>query len=372
MSGGVDSAVALLQAGPGAVGVTLRLWIDPNARRERARLLLAGRGDRRARDLPSRAGIPHVTLDLREEFRRAVVEPFVARLRARARRRTRASAATAASASTSCSPSPTASAPRGSRPATTRASSSATGAARSRRAADAAKDQSYMLATLDPARARPALVPARRADEGADARRGRGGRASPPRAGPRARRRASSAATTTATSSAATGLAAAPGRRRRRGRAARLGTHDGFWRFTPGPAPRARRRGGRAALRARRPTPRRTPSSSARARRSPAAASRCAAACDRDARPGRGEAPPPLAGASRRRVTAAAGGFELLLDEPAYGVAPGQTAVLYDDDAVVGSGVIVARSPADVRSPRARRLRERPSRRLRPRRSSWS
>src|ERR671936_2292351 len=29
MSGGVDSAVALLRAGRGAVGVTLRLWLDP-------------------------------------------------------------------------------------------------------------------------------------------------------------------------------------------------------------------------------------------------------------------------------------------------------------------------------------------------------
>src|SRR5919198_5000470 len=29
MSGGVDSAVALLRAGPDAIGVTLRLWIDP-------------------------------------------------------------------------------------------------------------------------------------------------------------------------------------------------------------------------------------------------------------------------------------------------------------------------------------------------------
>src|SRR5919206_489284 len=29
MSGGVDSAVALLRAGPNAVGVTLRLWLDP-------------------------------------------------------------------------------------------------------------------------------------------------------------------------------------------------------------------------------------------------------------------------------------------------------------------------------------------------------
>ncbi len=39
-------------------------------------------------------------------------------------------------------------------------------------------------------------------------------------------------------------------------------------------------------------------------------------------------------------------GFELVLDEPAFGVAPGQTAVLYDDDAVVGSGVIVGATAA--------------------------
>src|SRR5215470_20262016 len=31
MSGGVDSAVALLRAAPNAIGVTLRLWIDPQA-----------------------------------------------------------------------------------------------------------------------------------------------------------------------------------------------------------------------------------------------------------------------------------------------------------------------------------------------------
>src|SRR5213592_3509282 len=30
MSGGVDSAVALLRAGPEAIGVTLRLWLDPH------------------------------------------------------------------------------------------------------------------------------------------------------------------------------------------------------------------------------------------------------------------------------------------------------------------------------------------------------
>ena len=33
-------------------------------------------------------------------------------------------------------------------------------------------------------------------------------------------------------------------------------------------------------------------------------------------------------------------GFELELDEPAYGVAPGQAAVLYEGDAVVGCGLV--------------------------------
>jgi tRNA-specific 2-thiouridylase len=35
-------------------------------------------------------------------------------------------------------------------------------------------------------------------------------------------------------------------------------------------------------------------------------------------------------------------GFLLELDEPAYGVAPGQAAVLYDGDAVVGYGLIAS------------------------------
>jgi tRNA-specific 2-thiouridylase len=34
------------------------------------------------------------------------------------------------------------------------------------------------------------------------------------------------------------------------------------------------------------------------------------------------------------------GGFALDLDEPVEGVAPGQAAVLYDGDAVVGAGTI--------------------------------
>jgi tRNA-specific 2-thiouridylase len=39
-------------------------------------------------------------------------------------------------------------------------------------------------------------------------------------------------------------------------------------------------------------------------------------------------------------VSAVGDGFELVLDEPAEGVAPGQAAVLYDGDVVVGAGRI--------------------------------
>ena len=42
------------------------------------------------------------------------------------------------------------------------------------------------------------------------------------------------------------------------------------------------------------------------------------------------------------RVAAANGGFALELDEPAYAVATGQVAALYDGDAVVGAGVITS------------------------------
>ena len=40
------------------------------------------------------------------------------------------------------------------------------------------------------------------------------------------------------------------------------------------------------------------------------------------------------------RVVTSNGGFALDLDEPAHAVATGQVAALYDDDAVVGAGVI--------------------------------
>src|SRR5947208_4280983 len=76
MSGGVDSAVALLRGGPQAVGVTLRLWIDPEAP-DSERACCSPEAVVAARETCHSLGLPHVTLDLREEFRRAVVAPFV-------------------------------------------------------------------------------------------------------------------------------------------------------------------------------------------------------------------------------------------------------------------------------------------------------
>src|SRR2546423_829355 len=76
MSGGVDSAVALLRALPNAIGVTLRLWLDP-AGPSAERACCSPEAVIAARQTCHRLGIPHVTLDLREEFRAAIVSPFL-------------------------------------------------------------------------------------------------------------------------------------------------------------------------------------------------------------------------------------------------------------------------------------------------------
>src|SRR6266699_151839 len=76
MSGGVDSAVALLKSLPNAIGITLRLWLDPNGP-DTERACCSPEAVLAARATCHSLGLPHVTLDLREEFRRAVVAPFV-------------------------------------------------------------------------------------------------------------------------------------------------------------------------------------------------------------------------------------------------------------------------------------------------------
>jgi len=78
MSGGVDSAVAahLLQhAGDEVVAVTLELWSDPANDGERS--CCSPQAVSGARALAHAMGLPHLTLDLREAFRREVVDDFL-------------------------------------------------------------------------------------------------------------------------------------------------------------------------------------------------------------------------------------------------------------------------------------------------------
>lgn len=79
MSGGVDSAVALqriVDRGDEAVGITLRLWIDPDAP-DAARACCSPDAVRRARATCHALGVPHLTLDARDGFREIVVQPFL-------------------------------------------------------------------------------------------------------------------------------------------------------------------------------------------------------------------------------------------------------------------------------------------------------
>jgi tRNA-specific 2-thiouridylase len=79
MSGGVDSAVsALLSARSGAqvAAVTLELWADEDNDGERS--CCSAAAVRGARALAHRLGLPHFTLDLRDEFRAGVVDPWLA------------------------------------------------------------------------------------------------------------------------------------------------------------------------------------------------------------------------------------------------------------------------------------------------------
>lgn len=78
MSGGVDSSVAgmLVVAGGGeAIGVTLELWRDGGG--DAAASCCSHVAVRRAREMAHRRGLPHLTVDLREEFRSGVVDPWV-------------------------------------------------------------------------------------------------------------------------------------------------------------------------------------------------------------------------------------------------------------------------------------------------------
>jgi tRNA-uridine 2-sulfurtransferase len=78
MSGGVDSAAAAqlaLDAGDDVVAVTLELWADPATDGDKS--CCSPQAVIGARDLAQRMGIPHLTLDLRERFRAEVVDSFL-------------------------------------------------------------------------------------------------------------------------------------------------------------------------------------------------------------------------------------------------------------------------------------------------------
>jgi tRNA-uridine 2-sulfurtransferase len=78
MSGGVDSAVAALllsEADGEAVGVTLELWSDPENDGELS--CCSAQAVRGARELAHELGMPHLSIDLRAEFRAGVVDGWL-------------------------------------------------------------------------------------------------------------------------------------------------------------------------------------------------------------------------------------------------------------------------------------------------------
>jgi tRNA-specific 2-thiouridylase len=78
MSGGVDSAVAALlmaQNGAEAVGVTLELWSDPENDGDLS--CCSAQAVRGARELAHSLEMPHLSIDLRAEFRAGVVDGWL-------------------------------------------------------------------------------------------------------------------------------------------------------------------------------------------------------------------------------------------------------------------------------------------------------
>ncbi len=334
MSGGVDSAVTLLRARPDAIGVTLRLWLDP-AGPDTERACCSPDAVIRARRTCHALGLPHVTLDLRDEFRDIVVGSFVEGYAA------------------GLTPNPCMRCNGVFRFAALVAFAERAGAAvlwtghyariverdglrLVATAADPQKDQSYMLATVDPellARVAFPLGDATKKEVRAEAE----------AAGLDVAHRAESQEACFLAGGdyrpflERHGVDAAPGPIVDESGAV-VGRHDGVWRFTPG-----QRRGLRVVS-----------SEPVYALRSDAAAStlvvgpRSALGIRYVEARGRLYVPVAEAEAKLRyrsaptgaRVTATQDGFALELAEPVEAVAPGQVAVLYDRGVVVGAGVI--------------------------------
>jgi tRNA-uridine 2-sulfurtransferase len=336
MSGGVDSAVALLRAGPKAVGVTLRLWLDPEGP-DAARACCSPEAVLAARRTCHERGIPHVTLDAREDFRRAIVTPFV---RAYGRGET---------------PNPCTRCNGRFRFAELLRFARRAGAARLAtghyariverdgrllvaRAADPQKDQSYMLATIDPGLLDRLWFPLgdqSKADTRAEAA----------AAGLEVAKRADSQEACFLAGGDYRDFLARHGFEPHDGvivdeEGTELGRHDGFWRFTPG------QRRGLGVVAA---EPLYALRTDAR-RNTVVVGPRAALAATTVRVRGRLYAPAAHVEAKLRarsplisaRVDETARGFTLHLAEPFEGAARGQTAVVYDDDAVVGAGTIDA------------------------------
>ena len=334
MSGGVDSAVALLRAGAEAIGVTLRLWVDPHGP-DTARACCSPEAVIAARETCHALGRPHVTLDLREEFRRAVVTPFV---RGYGRGET---------------PNPCIRCNGSFRFAALLAFAERAGAERLAtghyarivmhggrcllaRAVDPAKDQSYMLARLDPAHLDRVWFPL--GEETKEETRDEA-----ERAGLRVARRPESQEACFLAGGDYRDFLARHGLDGERGeivgeKGNPVGTHDGFWRFTPG-----QRRGLGVATGSPIYALRTEPATNtvvvgpreSLARRSVNVSGRLYVPVER--------AEAKLRYRSRAlpaAVEPTARGFRLELDEPAYAVAAGQAAVLYETDVVVGAGLI--------------------------------
>ena len=233
MSGGVDSAVAALlerERGADVLGVTLKLWADPET--DGAKACCSPEAVLGARAVAHSLGIPHLTLDLEEEFRRRVVGAFLSGYGAGATPNP-ASSATARCGSRRWSTSPNASAPTAWSPATTRGSSTTATARCSPPPPTAAKDQSYMLAALPPAmldRLRFPLTELTKPEVREIA--ARHGLASP--ASPRARTSASSPARARRGSCAATAASASARAPCSTAPAAAIGRHRGHHNFTVG------------------------------------------------------------------------------------------------------------------------------------------
>lgn len=82
MSGGVDSSVAaalLLEQGCRVIGLTMRLWFDPEAEEDpAARSCCSLEAVDDARGVAGRLGIPYYVINLKEQFKSEVVDYFTA------------------------------------------------------------------------------------------------------------------------------------------------------------------------------------------------------------------------------------------------------------------------------------------------------